>query len=173
MPEPPGLIREPTRVWHLELEALRPAERAAEADVRLAEVPFGPLNRFFYLEVGRDLHWVDRLGWTAVHWQAWAESVETWLVHDRGTPAGYAELRTCGDAQEIAFFGLLAPFRGRGLGGALLTRVAESALERGAGAVRLDTCELDGPHALDNYRARGFAVVRETLEPRGRRPGES
>ena len=62
VPEPSSLIREPTRVWHLELEELRPARGAAGADVRLAEVPFGPLNRFFYLEVGRDLHWVDRLG---------------------------------------------------------------------------------------------------------------
>jgi ribosomal protein S18 acetylase RimI-like enzyme len=172
VPEPPSLIREPTRVWHLELAALRPARGAAEADVRLAEVPFGPLNRFFYLEIGRDFHWVDRLGWAPERWQAWAESVETWLVHDHGTPAGYAELRARGGAQEIAFFGLLEPFRDRGLGGALLTRVAERALARAPGAtVRLDTCELDGPQALEHYRARGFEVVRETVEIRGRLPG--
>ncbi len=164
------MTREPTRVWHLELAELRPSGAAAAARVERAEVPFGPLNRFFYLEVGREFHWVDRLGWTAARWQAWAERVETWLLLDRGTPAGYAELVSRADgAVEIAFFGLLEPFRGRGLGGALLTRATERAVElSGGGRVLLQTCELDGPHALRNYRARGFAVVRETVEPRGR-----
>ena len=163
MPEPPRLA---TRVWYLELDALRPAR--AGADVRRAEVPLGALNRFFYEEVGRDFDWVDRLGWDAAGWQAWAEGVETWLVHDRGTPAGYAELEPRAGGAEIAFLGLLAPFRGRGLGGALLTRVTERALELG-GRVTVNTCELDGPHALRAYEARGFRVVREAVEPRGRR----
>ena len=169
MPEPQG-VRSPTAVWYLEMrspEALRPS--ALEADVRLAEVPFGALNRFFYVEVGRDFHWVDRLGWTPERWQAWAESVETWLVYDRGTPAGYAELRPCPDtSMDVAFLGLLEPFRGRGLGGALLTRAVQRAWQLGAGWVTLNTCELDGPHAMANYRARGFEVVREAVEPRGR-----
>ncbi len=173
--------RLPTTVWHLAMEspgALRPArEPTADAGVTVARaaVPFGPLNRFFYVEVGRDFHWIDRLGWPVERWQAWAERVETWLLVDRGTPGGYAELVTHDDgAVEIAFFGLLEPFRGRGLGGALLTRVAERARELSGdgGRVLLQTCELDGPHALRNYEARGFEVVRETVEPRGRRlPG--
>jgi GNAT superfamily N-acetyltransferase len=109
------------RVWTLELTELRPSR--AEADVRRAQVPFGPLNAFFYAEVGRGLDWSDRLGWDAARWQAWAERVETWLVHDRGTPAGYAELDPAPGSStvDLAYFGLLAPFRGRGLGGALLT----------------------------------------------------
>ena len=169
---PPSLTHLPTRVWHLELAALRPPARSLPATARAgrAAVPFGPLNRWFYREVGRDFHWVDRLGWSERRWQGWAESVETWLLHERGTPAGYAELRPSRDgATEIAFFGLLAPFRGRGLGGAFLARVAARSQQLApAGRVVLQTCELDGPHALDNYRARGFAVVRETVEPRGR-----
>ena len=160
---------EPTRVWYLELGELRPATAAAE--VVRAEVPFGPLNRFFYVEIGRDFHWVDRLGWPAKRWQAWAESVETWLVLDRGTPAGYAEILKRADTAEIPFFGLLEAFRGRGLGGALLTRAAGRAQELG-GRVTLNTCELDGPYALDHYRARGFEVIREAVEPRGRTPAQ-
>ena len=156
---------EPTRVWYLELGELRPAR--SDAHVERAAVPYGPLNRFFYVEIGRDFHWVDRLGWAAPRWQTWAESVETWLVWDRGTPAGYAEIARRQAGAEIVFFGLLEPFRGRGLGGALLTRAAERALELG-GRVMLSTCELDGPYALDHYRARGFEVVREAVEPRGR-----
>jgi GNAT superfamily N-acetyltransferase len=155
-----------TRVWYLELDALRPSR--TEAQVVRAEVPFGPLNRMFYVEVGRDFHWVDRLGWTAERWQAWAEEVETWIVYDRGTPAGIAELRRRPDgAMDVEIFGLLEPFRGRGLGGALLTRVVERALEL-SDRVTVNTCELDGPHALRNYEARGFRVVREVMRPRAR-----
>jgi GNAT superfamily N-acetyltransferase len=155
----------PTRVWYLELEALRPA--ATRADVRRAEVPLGALNRFFYEEVGREFHWVDRVGWDAAAWQAWAERVETWLVHARGTPAGYAELLALDDRVDVAYLGVLGPFRGRGLGGALLTRAVERALELAA-RVTVNTCELDGPHALRAYERRGFSVVREEIEPRGR-----
>jgi ribosomal protein S18 acetylase RimI-like enzyme len=165
VPEPP---RVDTRVWYLELDELRPAAPAPpEVRIERAEVPYGPLNRFFYAEVGRDLHWVDRLGWPAGRWQAYAESVETWLAVDRGTPAGYAELREHRDHAELVFFGLLAPFRGRGIGGALLTRAVQRLLEL-SDRVTVNTCELDGEHALRNYERRGFRVVREAVEPRGR-----
>ena len=166
MPEPPRLERLPTKVWYLELEALRP--KTADAEIVHAAVPYGALNRFFYVEIGRDFHWVDRLDWSAQRWQAWADRVETWVAYDRGTPAGYAEIQLLPDRAEIAFFGLLEPFRGRGIGGALLTRAAQRGLDLKA-RVTLNTCELDGPHALRNYEARGFRVVEERVEQRGRR----
>lgn len=171
--------RLPTRVWHLGMpapEALRPA-RVPEDDVRVAraELPLGAINAFFYTEVGRAHHWVDRLSWTAGQWQGYAErsALETWLVHLRGTPAGYAEL----DGTHVAMFGILPAMQGRGLGGHLLTEVTRRGWERvgsgdGAGRsgslVTLDTCELDSPHALANYRARGYEVLREAVERRGR-----
>lgn len=158
----------PTTVWYLELEELKPAR--SDADVRRAEVPFGPLNRLFYTEVGKDFHWTHLLGWGRDEWQRHAESVETWLVSDRGTPAGYAELLPRAQGCEIQTFGLLEPFRGKGLGGALLTRAAERAIELAGpqGSVTLNTCELDGPHARANYEARGFTLVRQTTELRAR-----
>jgi ribosomal protein S18 acetylase RimI-like enzyme len=149
--------------------ALRPApDPGADVTVARAAVPLGALNLFFYAEIGRDHHWVDRLVWSPRQWQAYAErpSLETWLVHDRGTPAGYAEL----DGTHIAMFGILPAMQGRGLGGHLLTVVTRRGWERTAagGQVTLDTCELDGPHALANYRARGYEVLREGIERRGR-----
>ena len=158
-----------TRIWDLELPALaalRPA--AAAGDARRSEVPCGALNRFFYETVGADHHWLDRLGWSAAQWQAHADrpQLETWLVHDRGTPAGYAEIGLTGSAGRLEMFGLLPGFQGRGLGGHLLTVAARRLFERGAGRVLVETCELDGPHARANYEARGFAVVRERREPR-------
>ena len=162
------MTRLPTRVWYLELGELRPARPLpAGAHIARAEVPYGPLNKLFYEEVGREFHWVDRLALEPERWQAWAEQVETWLVHDRGTPAGYAELARRAGSVDIATFGLLPPFRGRGLGGALLTRVTERALEL-AGRVTVNTCELDGRYARAHYEARGFRLVREVVESRGR-----
>ena len=159
----------PTRVWYLEMASPAELRPARPADVMRAAVPLGALNRFFYLEVGRDFHWVDRLGWTAEQWQAWAERTELWLVHDRGTPAGYAEIEPGADGTvDVAFFGILAPFRGRGLGGALLSRVVARAWELGPERVTVNTCELDGPYARAHYEARGFTLVREVVEERRR-----
>jgi GNAT superfamily N-acetyltransferase len=169
VPEPP-VLTSPTTVWYLEMaEPAALAPRTGPGEVRRAEVALGALNRFFYREVGREFQWVDRLGWTAASWQAWAERTELWLVHDRGTPAGYAELEPRGDATvDVAFFGVLAPFRGRGLGAQLLTRVVERAWEHRPDRVTVNTCELDGAYARHHYEARGFRLVREAVEPRGR-----
>lgn len=162
MPEP---VRVDTTVWFLELDELRPS--SAGARVEHAAVPFGPLNRLFYTEIGRDFDWSDKEGWSDERWQEWAEQLETWILSDRGTPAGYAEVRKRPDTVEIESFGLLAPFRGRGLGGALLTHATRRALELAdGGRVTVQTCSLDGPHAKANYEARGFRVVHEEVQRR-------
>ncbi|HEV2062427.1 MAG TPA: GNAT family N-acetyltransferase [Solirubrobacteraceae bacterium] len=157
-----------TTVWYLEMaspEALVP--RGGPGEIRRSGVPVGALNRFFYVEVGRDFRWIDRLAWTDAEWQAWAERTELWLVDDRGTPAGFAELEPRADGSvEIAYLGVLAAFRGHGLGGQLLTRVVERAWQLDAERVTVNTCSLDGPYARGHYEARGFSVVRETVELR-------
>jgi GNAT superfamily N-acetyltransferase len=167
--------RLPTRVWYLEMRdpgQLRPAADREGVSVVRAEVPLGALNRMMYLEIGRGHAWVDRREDDAAAWQAHAEAVETWLALVRGTPAGYAELMGGGDGDvvDLNAFGILEPFRGRGAGGVLLTHAIRRAWALRPARVTVNTCELDGPHALDHYRARGFEVVREAEELRGREP---
>jgi GNAT superfamily N-acetyltransferase len=71
--------------------------------------------------------------------------------------AGYFELRKCEDGSiEIAYFGLMPQFIGRGLGKHLLTRAVEQAWAARANRVWLHTCTLDDPAALPNYLKRGF-----------------
>jgi hypothetical protein len=41
----------------------------------------------------------------------------------------------------------------------------EKAWEDGAKRVWVHTCNLDGPHALDNYTKRGFSVYDEHRQP--------
>lgn len=171
----PSRVRLPTRVWHLEMrspdELRRARDPGAHVRVERAAVPLPALNRFFYVEVGRGHHWVERLDWPHERWRAYVDrpQLETWLVHERGTPGGYAELETRRDGSvQLAFFGLLPAFRGRGLGGHLLSEVLAAAWGGGANRITVTTCELDGPHAAANYHRRGLRVVRETVEPRGR-----
>jgi GNAT superfamily N-acetyltransferase len=61
---------------------------------------------------------------------------------------------------EIAYFGLVTRFIGRGLGSALLTVAVDQARRFGGQRVWLHTCTLDSPHALPNYKARGFQPYR-------------
>jgi GNAT superfamily N-acetyltransferase len=159
--------------WYLEQadpSDLRPAGPPPEpVAIERAEIPSPELNRFLYASVGGHWYWVDRVIWTWQRWQEWLErpGVETWVARVRGTPAGYVELAGDGSGEvEIASFGLLPAFIGRGIGGHLLSvglARAWSLAERWPGVepthrVWVHTCSLDGPHALANYKARGLQV---------------
>jgi GNAT superfamily N-acetyltransferase len=144
--------------------ALRPAVVPAGdfAIVRLDPCP-PAVWRFLYVEVGRRYRWIDRLDWTDDQARAYLEdpAVSVWLLTVDSTPAGYFELRRDADGSiEIAYFGLMHAFQGRGLGGHLLTVAAREAWAAGANRVWLHTSTLDHPAALPNYLSRGFTVVR-------------
>jgi GNAT superfamily N-acetyltransferase len=160
-------VKREIEIHYLEMTSpadLRPSPaRAAGFRVERARIPTPELNRFFYTAVGGDWYWIDRLGWTLEQWRAWVgrPELETWIGYLQGTPAGYFELeREPGDRVELAIFGLLPGFQGRGIGGALLTAAVERAWEMGAARVTVNTCSLDAPAALRNYEARGFRRYR-------------
>ncbi|HEY0448433.1 GNAT family N-acetyltransferase [Actinophytocola sp.] len=159
--------------WYLEQtdpSALRPATAVA-VPVTRAEVVSPALSRYLYTAVGGDWYWLDRLAWSYRQWQEWLDrpGVETWLATVRGTPAGYVELDGSGAGEvEIAYFGLLPEFVGKGLGGHLLTegiRRAWALAQRWptlppTRRVWVHTCSMDGPTALANYEARGLRRYR-------------
>jgi len=119
--------------------------------------------RRLYREVGGPWHWRDRLAWDDDTLRAHLASPDIliWELLVGDASAGYFELRRSGLHEiELAYFGLVSSFIGRGLGGALLTRAVEEAFGLGARRVWLHTCTLDSPHALPNYRARGFRDYR-------------
>lgn len=160
-------------VWELEIRdpaAVVPPARRPEPEPTLvrAEEAAPELSRFFYREVGAAYSWVDRAAWTLDAWTAWVDRPEheLWTCWVSGAPAGYLELEAQpGGSVEVAYFGLLPRFHGRGLGGWLLERGLRRAFERpGTQRVWLHTCSLDGPHARANYEARGLRVVREYTE---------
>lgn len=67
---------------------------------------------------------------------------------------------------EVAYFGLLPEWFGRGWGGWLLSVAVSTAWQQGAARVWLHTCTLDHPAALANYEARGFRRYDTHVETR-------
>ena len=137
------------------------AARCEDPGVRIERLNDCPVSlfRFLYVEVGRNYYWIDRLPWTdediARHLRQ--PEISLWLMTYDGQKAGYFELRKCEDGSiELAYFGLLPDFIGRGLGKHLLTRATEQAWKDGANRVWLHTCTLDDPAAMPNYLRRGF-----------------
>lgn len=165
--------------WSLEQTSpgdLRPAAEPA-GDVRIvrAAVPSPEFSRFLYTAVGGDIRWIDRLSWSYAQWQEFLAKpgVETWVAYENGTPAGYVELDAQDEgAVEIAYFGLIPAFRGRRIGGHLLSYgiarawdLAERWPDRApTKRVWLHTCSLDGEHAMDNYLRRGFRLFDTKVE---------
>ena len=124
--------------------------------------------RELYAAVGDDWQWHDRDAWSD---ERLAEhladpSVSVYLFTVAGESAGYFELQRHDDGDvEIVYFGLFPSQIGKGYGGAMLTAATAAAWRLGATSVWLHTCTLDHPHAIENYRARGFEEFkRESYE---------
>jgi len=122
--------------------------------------------RRLYQAVGDRWHWHDRNAWSddqlAAHLSSANISVWECVADDK--TAGFFELAAHDDGSvEIAYFGLVEEFMGRGIGKAMLTRAAQQAWALGAARVWLHTCTLDSPRALPNYLARGFEKTRTEI----------
>ena len=119
--------------------------------------------RRLYHDVGERWYWRDRLAWSDERLAALLASpdIAVWECRVGDECAGYFELARQPDGSvEIAYFGLIPLYIGRGLGGAMLTKAASEAWSVGANRVWLHTCTLDSPRALPNYKARGFSEFR-------------
>ena len=149
------------------LEMMSPDRRAAApgwaepVTVLRAERPAVSFYRYLYDTVGADWHWYERrrLSDEALAAIVHDDAVEVFVLYVRGVPAGYVELDRRVDAEvEIAYFGLVPEYIGRGLGPALLDWALERAWGYGPRRVWLHTCSLDHPKALAVYRRAGFDV---------------
>jgi len=155
---------------------LRAPARAAGDDVRFVQhLPCDvALYRRLYHDVGDRWHWHDRNAWSDERLAAHLASpnVTVWECLVGIESAGYFELQRHDDGSvEIAYFGLIERFAGRGIGGAMLARAAREAWAFGGNRVWLHTCTLDSPAALPNYKARGFTPYKtETYKIQGVRP---
>jgi GNAT superfamily N-acetyltransferase len=157
----------PTTVYHLEMydpRAFCPKAGPPGFEVAIVAPPKPELNRRFYCDVGSQWEWNDRLPWSEDDWHRYVhrDALRTWVGQLHGQSVGYFELETQDDGNiEIAYFGLLPEFIGRGIGGALLSAAIQRAWDApDTRRVWAHTCTHDHKHALDNYRKRGFDVFK-------------
>lgn len=162
----------------LKQEQFRPAWSDAEGVMIVeARAPLPAFYRFLYGTAGGEYYWTDRLSWSdeRLHTYLASPDVTLLVLYVDGTPAGYVELNRASaePGTEVAYFGLFKPFHGRGLGKQLLSAGVQRAFDDGAERVWVHTCTLDGPHALANYQARGFAIYKTTQHEQAITPFET
>ena len=123
--------------------------------------------RSLYDAVGEDNLWGDRRKLDDAALKAIVQHplVAIYVLRVHGVPAGYAELdsRIAGEI-ELAYFGLIPEFIGRGLGTPLLDFAIRAAWARGPRRLWVHTCTLDHPRALATYERAGFRVIGRRTE---------
>ena len=88
--------------------------------------------------------------------------VSFWIGSRRKEDVGFFELQLRKTGVKLEGFGLLPAWRGKGLGGPLLSAATRRAFALGAVRVWLQTATDDHPNALPNYLARGYRVYRQS-----------
>tara|TARA_X000000368_G_scaffold374379_1_gene326027 strand:- start:1398 stop:1901 length:504 start_codon:yes stop_codon:yes gene_type:complete len=123
------------------------------------------LNKFFYKNVGKKHQWVDRLIWTEKQWIEYTsdEKVKTYVLKNKNDLAGYFELITHSDKNEveIAYLGLLEEYQNRKLGSYLLSSAIKNSFLNYPNRVWVHTCSLDHKNALNNYTSRGMKIFKK------------
>jgi len=163
----------PTVTTYLEMRSpdqLRPKRCSnGRFQVREEKERHWRFNRDLYLAVGQMWAWNDKRVWTDEQWKEYglAPGLRTFGAYYDGSLAGYYELRSHDESDvEIAYFGLLPEFIGRGLGSVLLTNAIEEAWRTSPSIARVwvHTCTFDHPSALTNYQARGMVIYKQEAD---------
>ncbi|HTK80444.1 MAG TPA: GNAT family N-acetyltransferase [Rhizomicrobium sp.] len=157
---PPKRI--PTVVTFLEMKAkpslIAPLPKGKVAILR-AEHPPMHFYRYLYDTIGREYYWVDRKKVDDAALAAILQDpkVELYVMHVDGCPAGMAELDfRSEDTGNLAYFGLMPEYLGRGLGFFFLRQSIEIAWAKPISKFLVNTCTLDHPRALPLYQRAGF-----------------
>ena len=133
--------------------------------VKLLEPINFELNKFFYKNIGKNHHWVDRLIWTEKQWIEYVsdQKVKTYILKNNDELAGYFELIHHKDNNEveIAYLGLLEEYHNQKLGSYLLSSAIKSSFINKPKRVWVHTCSLDHKNALTNYIARGMKIFKK------------
>ena len=123
------------------------------------------LNKFFYKNVGKNHHWVDRLVWTEKEWINYVsdQKVKTYILKDNDELAGYFELifHQNENEIEIAYLGLLVEYQNQKLGSYLLSSALKKSFLEEPKRVWVHTCSLDHKNALSNYIGRGMKIFKK------------
>ena len=133
--------------------------------VQRLKIPDFQLNKFFYKNIGKDHHWVDRLVWTEKQWNDYVldPKVKTFILRDNNDLVGYFELILHKDKNEveIAYLGLLQEYHNKKLGSFILSSAIKNSFLENPKRVWVHTCSLDHKNALNNYISRGMKIFKK------------
>ena len=125
------------------------------------------LNKFFYKNIGKSHHWIDRLIWTDKQWINYTsgKDVKTFVLKNNDDLAGYFELIIHKDKKEveIAYLGLLEEYHNKKLGSFLLSAAIKNSFMQNPKRVWVHTCSLDHKNALKNYLSRGMKIFKREI----------
>ena len=157
---------------YLEINFLKDLKDTSDFDekysVNLVDPVDFQLNKFFYKNIGKNHHWVDRLIWTEKQWIDYVsnKNVKTYVLKISNDLAGYFELNLHSEKKEveIAYLGLLEEYQNKKLGSYLLSNAIKNSFLNKPKRVWVHTCSLDHKNALNNYIARGMKIFKtETI----------
>ena len=155
--------------YYLEINSLKNLNVVNCPDQKLTLNKVNPpdieVNKFFYKNIGKKHRWVDRLIWDNLKWISYLENekVHTYILKLDQDLVGYFEViedKSTNDS-EIAYFGILDEFTGKGFGGFLLSEAIKICFGLNSQRVWLHTCSLDHKNALQNYLKRGMKIFKE------------
>ena len=133
--------------------------------LELIDPPNFQLNKFFYKEVGKKHHWVDRLVWNDKQWIEYTsnENAKTYVLKENKDLVGYFELIFHKEKNEIeiAYLGLLEEYHNKKLGSYLLCNAIKKSFSEKPKRVWVHTCSLDHKNALSNYISRGMKIFKK------------
>jgi len=133
--------------------------------IKIVEPRDFQLNKFFYKNVGKNHHWIDRLIWTDQQWSNYTSDnkVKTYILKNKDDLAGYFELIFHKDKKEveIAYLGLLEEYYNKKLGSYLLSAAIRNSFSDKTKRVWVHTCSLDHQNALNNYLSRGMKIFKK------------
>ncbi len=145
----------------------RKTQRLENLSIIRSYQPTVHFYRYLYKTVGTPWLWYERniISDDALEKLINRSSVQIYVLYMNGTPAGYSELELQENKEvEIAYFGLMPEFTGRGLGTYFLRWTIEKAWASQPNRVHVHTCNLDAPHALAVYQKAGFTPYKRELK---------
>lgn len=148
--------------------SLRPVSPLPGLSLVHVETPATDWYRHLFAEIGRDWLWFSRLAMADSDLAAIITdpAVEIRVLRDDGgRDLGFLELdfRTPG-ACELAFFGVVAAFHGKGAGRFLMQAALARAWDAPIACLHVHTCSFDHPAALPFYIRSGFGPVARRVE---------
>ena len=103
--------------------------------------------------IWQDKNWMDYIS---------DKNLKTFILQNNNDLVGYFELIFNSKNCEIAYFGILEEYIGKGYGGFLLSEALRIGFKN-AERIWVHTCSLDHPNAIENYKSRGMKIFKTEI----------